>query len=143
MGPANAIKGGTHILGPGTGPKDNAAGPNPPARETATDNLDEAMIVEVEQRVVGLGAGELVVVTTPEHKEGSDSDAPPESHPHEDWRTPFLDWLIDQKLPLDQMVAHRLVRRAKSYRIIKGGLYGEATTGSSNTASLTERVCRS
>jgi hypothetical protein len=40
-----------------------------------------------------------------------------------DWREPFLEWLIRGILPKDQTAAHRLARRAKSYRIIEGELY--------------------
>jgi len=34
-----------------------------------------------------------------------------------DWRTPFLDCLIQGELPEDQAEAHRITRRAKSYMI--------------------------
>ncbi|KAK1602583.1 hypothetical protein QYE76_037577 [Lolium multiflorum] len=38
------------------------------------------------------------------------------------WTQPFLDYLIDQKLP-DEVLARQIVRRARSYTIVDGQLY--------------------
>lgn len=40
-----------------------------------------------------------------------------------DWRTVYLDWLIQQKLPEDRAEARRITRRAKTFVIIDGELY--------------------
>ncbi|KAK1614571.1 hypothetical protein QYE76_020088 [Lolium multiflorum] len=39
------------------------------------------------------------------------------------WTQPFLDYLIDQKLPKDEVLARQVVRRARSYTIVDGQLY--------------------
>ena len=36
------------------------------------------------------------------------------------WTKPYLDYLIDQKLPEDEVLKRQIVRRAKSYTIIDG-----------------------
>ena len=36
------------------------------------------------------------------------------------WTKPYLDYLIDQKLPEDEVLARHIVRRARSYTIIDG-----------------------
>ena len=46
-----------------------------------------------------------------------------EPDPLTDWRTPYLDCLLHEVLPTDKMEARRLTRRAKSFVVIKGGLY--------------------
>ena len=40
-----------------------------------------------------------------------------------DWRAPFLDFLERGILPSDVAAAHRLVRRAKFYRVLREQLY--------------------
>jgi hypothetical protein len=42
---------------------------------------------------------------------------------HRDWRFPILEWLVEGKLPSDQMEARRIARRAKAFVLIEGGLY--------------------
>lgn len=42
---------------------------------------------------------------------------------------PFLEWLVDWKLPPDQTEARRLARRAKSYRIVDQELYRRGHNG--------------
>jgi ribonuclease HI len=42
---------------------------------------------------------------------------------HPDWRFPILEWLVEGKLPSDQMEARRIARRAKAFVLIEGGLY--------------------
>ncbi|KAK1650994.1 hypothetical protein QYE76_068799 [Lolium multiflorum] len=39
------------------------------------------------------------------------------------WTQPFLDYLIDQKLPEDEVLARQIVRRARTYTIVDGQLY--------------------
>ncbi|KAK1649381.1 hypothetical protein QYE76_067186 [Lolium multiflorum] len=39
------------------------------------------------------------------------------------WTQPFLDYLIDQKLPEDEVLARQIIRRARSYTIVDGQLY--------------------
>jgi hypothetical protein len=49
--------------------------------------------------------------------------------PHEmnledpDWRFPILEWLVEGKLPSDQMEARRIARRAKAFVLIDSELY--------------------
>ncbi|KAK1617475.1 hypothetical protein QYE76_022992 [Lolium multiflorum] len=45
------------------------------------------------------------------------------------WTQPFLDYLIDQKLPEDEVLARQIVRRARSYTIVDGQLYKRSATG--------------
>ncbi|KAK1686158.1 hypothetical protein QYE76_047006 [Lolium multiflorum] len=42
---------------------------------------------------------------------------------------PFLDYLIDQKLPEDEVLARQIIRRARSYTIVDGQLYKRSATG--------------
>ncbi|KAK1630900.1 hypothetical protein QYE76_005215 [Lolium multiflorum] len=45
------------------------------------------------------------------------------------WTQPFLDYLIDQKLPEDEVLARQIIRRARSYTIVDGQLYERSATG--------------
>ena len=45
-----------------------------------------------------------------------------------DWIVPYLDFLVDQKLPDDEVLRRQIVRRAKAFTIIKGELYKRSTT---------------
>jgi hypothetical protein len=40
-----------------------------------------------------------------------------------DWRQPFIDYLSDQKVPLDKTLAEQLICRAKSYVLVGDKLY--------------------
>jgi hypothetical protein len=40
-----------------------------------------------------------------------------------DWRQPFIDYLSEQKVPSDKNLAEQLIRRAKSYVLIRDKLY--------------------
>jgi hypothetical protein len=40
-----------------------------------------------------------------------------------DWRQPFIDYLREQKVPLDKNLAEELIRRAKSYVLVGDKLY--------------------
>jgi hypothetical protein len=51
-------------------------------------------------------------------------DQPPELNLEDpDWRFPILEWLVEGKLPSDQMEARRIARRAKAFILIDGELY--------------------
>ncbi|KAK1651348.1 hypothetical protein QYE76_069153 [Lolium multiflorum] len=45
------------------------------------------------------------------------------------WTQPFLDYLINQNLPEDEVLARQIIRRARSYTIVEGQLYKRSTTG--------------
>jgi hypothetical protein len=48
-------------------------------------------------------------------------DQPPEQNLEDpDWRFPILEWLVEGKLPSDQMEARRIARRAKAIVLIDG-----------------------
>jgi hypothetical protein len=40
-----------------------------------------------------------------------------------DWRQPFIDYLSEQKVPSDKKLAEQLIRRAKSYILVRNKLY--------------------
>lgn len=44
------------------------------------------------------------------------------------WTKPYLDYLIDQKLLENEVLARQIMRRAKSYTIIDGQLYKRSTS---------------
>ncbi|KAK1665080.1 hypothetical protein QYE76_053239 [Lolium multiflorum] len=45
------------------------------------------------------------------------------------WTQPFLDYLIDRKLPEDEVHARQIIRRARSYTIVDGQLYKRSANG--------------
>ncbi|KAK1646769.1 hypothetical protein QYE76_064574 [Lolium multiflorum] len=45
------------------------------------------------------------------------------------WTQPFLDYLIDQKLPEDEVHARQIIRRARFYTIVDGQLYKRSANG--------------
>ncbi|KAK1664584.1 hypothetical protein QYE76_052743, partial [Lolium multiflorum] len=45
------------------------------------------------------------------------------------WTQPFLDYLIDRKLPEDEVLARQIIRRARSYTIVDGQLYKRSANG--------------
>ena len=45
------------------------------------------------------------------------------------WTQPYLEYLIDGKLPEDKVLSRQIVRRAKSYTVVKGELYKRSTSG--------------
>jgi hypothetical protein len=45
-----------------------------------------------------------------------------------DWRQPFVDYIREQKVPTDKNLAEQLVRRAKSYVLVRDKLYKRGTT---------------
>jgi hypothetical protein len=46
-----------------------------------------------------------------------------------DWRFPIIEWLVEWKLPSDQIEARRIARRAKAFAIIDGELYKRGAAG--------------
>jgi hypothetical protein len=40
-----------------------------------------------------------------------------------DWRQPFIDYILKQKVPTDKNLAEQIIRRAKSYVIVRDKLY--------------------
>ncbi|KAK1574217.1 hypothetical protein QYE76_016814 [Lolium multiflorum] len=59
------------------------------------------------------------------------------------WTQPFLDYLIDQKLPEDEVLARQIIRRARSYTIVDGQLYKRSATGYFSNASLIKMALKS
>ena len=45
------------------------------------------------------------------------------------WTQPYLDYLINKKLPEDEGLRRQIIRRAKSYVEIDGQLYKRSTAG--------------
>ena len=59
-----------------------------------------------------------------------DIDPAPEQNTKDpDWRFPYLEWLLEGKLPPDQMEARRIARRAKSFVLLEGDLYRRSASG--------------
>ena len=46
-----------------------------------------------------------------------------------DWTAPYLEFLINQELPDDEVLKRQIIRRAKAFTIIKGEMYKHSTTG--------------
>jgi hypothetical protein len=40
-----------------------------------------------------------------------------------DWRQPFIDYICEQKVPTDKNLAEQIIRRAKSYVLVRDKLY--------------------
>jgi hypothetical protein len=45
-----------------------------------------------------------------------------------DWRQPFIDYLSEQKIPSDKNLDEQLIRRAKSYVLVRDKLYRRGTS---------------
>jgi hypothetical protein len=45
-----------------------------------------------------------------------------------DWRQPFIDYIHEQKDPMDKNLAEQLIRRAKSYVLFGDKLYRRGAT---------------
>ena len=71
---------------------------------------------------LGSGANQPSAPSDPEVME-LDKDPVIEPDPLDDWRTPYLDYLLHEVLPMDKMEARRLMSSAKSFVLIKGELY--------------------
>ncbi|XP_066381954.1 uncharacterized protein [Miscanthus floridulus] len=78
--------------------------------------------------ILGLGANRPSAPSNPEVMElGKDPAA--ELNPLADWRTPYLDYLLHEALPMDKMEARWLTRRAKSFVVIEDELYKRSHIG--------------
>ena len=58
-----------------------------------------------------------------------DEDPAAEPDPLADWRTPYLDYILREALPMDKTEAQRLACRAKSFVVIEGELYKRRHSG--------------
>ena len=67
---------------------------------------------------LGSGANQPSALSDPEVME-LDEDPATESDPLADWRTPYLDYILDEALPTDKTEARRLARRAKSFVLLE------------------------
>ena len=45
-----------------------------------------------------------------------------------DWRTPFIDYIKEQKLPSDKSEAEQVTQRAKNYVLVRDQLYRQGAT---------------
>jgi uncharacterized membrane-anchored protein len=45
-----------------------------------------------------------------------------------DWRQPFIDYIHELKVPSDRNLAEQLIRRAKSYVLVRDKLYRRGAT---------------
>ena len=77
---------------------------------------------------LGSGANQPSAPSNPEVME-LDEDPAIEPDPLADRRTPYLDYLLREALPMDKMEARRLARHVKSFVLIEGELYRRSHTG--------------
>jgi hypothetical protein len=69
-------------------------------------------------------------------------DQPPELNLEDpDWWFPILKWLVEGKLPSDQMEAQRIARRAKAFVLVDGELYKCGAAGILMQCILGEQGC--
>ena len=68
-----------------------------------------------------------------------EEDPTAEPDPLDDWRTPYLDYLLHDTLPTDKTEARWLARRAKSFVLVEGELYRWSHTGILHSVSLANR----
>ena len=71
---------------------------------------------------LGLGANQPLAPSDSEVIE-LDEDLAIEPDPRADWRTPYLDYLLREALPMNKTEAQQLSHRAKSFVVIKGELF--------------------
>ncbi|XP_066396385.1 uncharacterized protein [Miscanthus floridulus] len=77
---------------------------------------------------LGSGANQPLAPSDPEVME-LDKDPATKPNPLDDWRTPYLDYLLCEALLTDKMEARRLACHAKSFAIVDGELYRRSHTG--------------
>jgi len=77
---------------------------------------------------LGSGANQPMASSDPKVME-LDEDPTTEPDPLDDWRTPYLDYLLCEALPTDKTEARRLARHAKSFVLVEGELYKRSHTG--------------
>ena len=76
---------------------------------------------------LGSGANQPVALSGPKVME-LDEDPATELDPLANWRTPYLDYLLYEALPMDKMEARQLACCAKSFVVIEGELYRRSHT---------------
>jgi hypothetical protein len=59
-----------------------------------------------------------------------------------DWRQPFIDYIREQKVPMDKNLAEQLVRRAKSYVLVGNKLYRRGTTSGVLMKCIPREECK-
>ena len=68
-----------------------------------------------------------------------EEDPATEPDPLVNYRTPYLNYLLRDTLPMDKTEARRLTRRAKSFILVEGELYKQSHTGSYSSVSPSNR----
>ena len=76
---------------------------------------------------LGPGADQPSATSGPKVME-LEEDPAIEPDPLVDWKTPYLDYLLHEALPMDKTEARRLTRRAKSFVLMEGKLYKRSHT---------------
>ena len=71
---------------------------------------------------LGSGANQPSAPSDPKVME-LDEDLAIEPDPLADWRTPYLNYLLCEALPIDKMGARWLTHHAKSFVLVEGELY--------------------
>ena len=88
------------------------------AQEPAPIEANEALVIE---RDKNSGA--------PADPRDASPDSGADPGPRDDWRQPFIDYLLRQQLPSDRTEARRLARRAKTFAMVGGELYKKGRSG--------------
>ena len=77
--------------------------------------------------VLGSGANQPLAPSDPEVME-LDEDPAIEPDPLDDWRMPYLDYLLREALSMDKTEARWLARRVNSFILVEGKLYKRSHT---------------
>ncbi|XP_066374849.1 uncharacterized protein [Miscanthus floridulus] len=77
---------------------------------------------------LGSRANELLAPSDPEVMD-LDEEPVIEPDPLANWRTPYLDYLLHEVLPMEKTEARWLARHAKSFVLVEGKLYKRSHTG--------------
>jgi hypothetical protein len=68
----------------------------------------------------------------PEPSSNDQNSAPPRdvlmSEKEDDWRNPFIDFIVDQLVPDDKVERERIMRRSANYIVIGSDLYRKAAS---------------
>jgi hypothetical protein len=85
------------------------------------------------QVLVGVFIHELHAPSIPEPAPTTTNLAPPQPGQEVmmidvDWRQPFIDYIRKQKVPSDKNMSEQLVRRAKTYVLVRDKLYSRGAT---------------
>jgi ribonuclease HI len=98
--------------GIGSGARAGNVLPAPGSGASPSSSPSDPKVIEIDEDPVG----------------ESDEDPAAGFDPSPNWRTPYLDCLICEVLPMDKTYAQWLTRRAKSFVIIEGELYKKSHT---------------